>query len=177
VVTAHLAAQTAAVNEALEAFGLAADDAPLTPTADARFDALWALVDRKLRSTTGWRADGRLIVFTEYETTLDYLVRRLRARYERRDESTRILQLFGGPDCDRDAIIAAFNDPVDPVRILVATDAASEGLNLQETARYLLHFDVPWNPARLVGGIQGCREGESGHGAGQCRTGRSVAHR
>src|SRR5690606_35860223 len=35
------------------------------------------------------------------------------------------------------------------VRILVATDAASEGQNLQETARLLLHFDVPWNPSRL----------------------------
>jgi hypothetical protein len=50
---------------------------------------------------------------------------------------------------DRDAIIEAFNEPRDPVRVLVSTDAASEGLNLQETARYLLHYDVPWNPARL----------------------------
>ena len=33
--------------------------------------------------------------------------------------------------------------------VLIATDAAAEGLNLQETARYLLHFDCPWNPSRL----------------------------
>jgi len=31
----------------------------------------------------------------------------------------------------------------------MATDAAAEGLNLQETARYLLHYDVPFNPSRL----------------------------
>ena len=41
------------------------------------------------------------------------------------------------------------NDPEDPLRILLATDAASEGLNLQETARLVLHYDIPWNPARL----------------------------
>ena len=34
-------------------------------------------------------------------------------------------------------------------RILVATDAAGEGLNLQRAARYLLHWDIPWNPARM----------------------------
>jgi hypothetical protein len=36
----------------------------------------------------------------------------------------------------------------DSVRVLLATDAAAEGLNLQRTARYLLHFDCPWNPSR-----------------------------
>ena len=50
---------------------------------------------------------------------------------------------------ERDTIKRAFNDPADPVRVLVATDAASEGLNLQATARYLLHYDIPWNPSRL----------------------------
>ena len=35
------------------------------------------------------------------------------------------------------------------VRILIATDAASEGLNLHLTARHLLHYDCPWNPSRL----------------------------
>ena len=35
------------------------------------------------------------------------------------------------------------------MRVLVATDAASEGLNLHRTARYLLHYDCPWNPSRL----------------------------
>ncbi len=52
-------------------------------------------------------------------------------------------------DEEREVVKARFNDENDPVRILLATDAASEGLNLQETARYLLHFDCPWNPSRL----------------------------
>ena len=66
-----------------------------------------------------------------------------------------MLTLFGagGPEgmneLDRENVKAAFNSPASPVRILVATDAASEGLNLHRTARYLLHFDCPWNPSRL----------------------------
>jgi hypothetical protein len=58
--------------------------------------------------------------------------------------------LYGGmDDKQRDAVKAAFNDPASPARILIATDAASEGLNLQETARLLLHHEIPWNPSRL----------------------------
>ena len=52
-------------------------------------------------------------------------------------------------EADREHVKSAFNDPASPVRILVATDAASEGLNLHRTARYLLHYDCPWNPSRL----------------------------
>jgi SNF2 family DNA or RNA helicase len=84
--------------------------------------------------------------FTEYTTTLDYVLRRLRERYDQE----RILTMYGGMDEDeRDRIKQAFNDPAEPVRVLLATDAASEGLNLQRTARYLLHYDCPWNPSKL----------------------------
>ena len=99
----------------------------------------------------GFRTDERLIVFTEYKTTLDYLARRLRERYA----GERILTLFGAgasggmDETGRENVKAAFNDPTSPVRILVATDAASEGLNLHRTARYLLHYDCPWNPSKL----------------------------
>ena len=50
---------------------------------------------------------------------------------------------------DREGVKAAFNDPEAPVRVLIATDAASEGLNLHRTARCLLHYDCLWNPSRL----------------------------
>ena len=99
----------------------------------------------------GFRTDERLIVFTEYKTTLDYLARRLRERYA----GERILTLFGAggsggmDETGRENVKAAFNDPASPVRILVATDAASEGLNLHRTARCLLHYDCPWNPSKL----------------------------
>ena len=38
---------------------------------------------------------------------------------------------------------------LDPVRILLATDAASEGINLQAHCHRLLHWEIPWNPNRL----------------------------
>lgn len=147
---AHLAAEMAAVDTALLKLGLAPAEAlpqGLTPSKDARLEALCEWIDRYLRTSAGWRADERLVVFTEYKTTLDYLERQLRARYP---GEGRIRVLFGGmDDTEREAVKVAFNDPTDQVRILVATDAASEGLNLQQTARYVFHFDIPWNPARL----------------------------
>ena len=139
---------------ALDALGFALTGPPVVdqrPAVDTRFDTLVDLIDRLLRTGDEFRDDERLIVFTEYKTTLDYLARRLRQRYP----AERLLTLFGagGPEgmneLDRENVKAAFNSPAAPVRILVATDAASEGLNLHRTARYLLHYDCPWNPSRL----------------------------
>ena len=149
-----LAAEIDRIGLALADLGFDLDSAPTveqTPVADARFDTLTQLIDARLRSNGRFRDDERLIVFTEYKTTLDYLARRLRERYP----ADRVLTLFGagGPegmtDPDRESVKDAFNDPGAEVRVLVATDAASEGLNLHRTARYLLHYDCPWNPSRL----------------------------
>jgi hypothetical protein len=144
----ELSAEIAAIDSALIAIGLMLNgSAPSIPREDARFDRLVSLVKHRLRQGTQWVADERLIVFTEYKTTLDYLLARLKDEFD--DDGRSIRVLFGGESCDRGAITAAFNDPDDPLRVLIATDAASEGMNLQETARFLLHYDVPWNPARL----------------------------
>ena len=128
-------------------FNLETDDmGEQTPKADTRFDVFDGLLQKLLQTGEGWRSDERFVVFTEYKTTLDYLAKRLRQKYE----SDRILTLFGGMDeRERDLVKHSFNDPAHSVRILLATDAAAEGLNLQRSARYLLHFDCPWNPSRL----------------------------
>ena len=121
---------------------------PQDPKYDARFDALCELIEKLVRKDGEWRDDERIIVFTEYKTTLDYLLRRLRIEYA--DDEEQFLCLYGGmDDIEREQIKDAFNDPAAAVRILLATDAAAEGLNLQSTARYLLHQDCPWNPSRL----------------------------
>lgn len=148
-VAPDLKSEIASVDDAIGSIRLDLDGIATVaqnPLTDARFDALVALIDRLLRSGRAWRDDERLVIFTEYKTTLDYLIRRLKERYE----SDRLLTLFGGMDeIERDQVKQAFNDPSHSVRILLATDAASEGLNLQRTARYLLHFDCPWNPSKL----------------------------
>jgi superfamily II DNA or RNA helicase len=148
-VAASLAAEIAGLDAAIAGLRLdapAGDLAAINPLADSRYDALEALIERLLRADGKWRDDERLVVFTEYKTTLDYLGRRLMAKFG--DE--RILTLFGGMDHgERDDVKSSFNNPAHSVRVLVATDAAAEGLNLQRTARYLLHFDCPWNPSRI----------------------------
>lgn len=138
------------VSGALEHLGLDRG-ATQPPKHDARFEALVDLVEDRLREGRTWNDQERLIVFTEYKTTLDDLFARLCTKYgDDPSQPSRIRVLYGGMDmAERRAIKDAFNDPADPVRILLATDAASEGLNLQETARLLLHYEVPWNPSRL----------------------------
>lgn len=98
---------------------------------------------------TRWN-DRRLVIFTEYTTTLRYIREQL-ARYIP-DYDDRIAQLTGSvAGKHRDLLARRFNaDPAtEPLRILVATDAAREGINLQSHASDLVHFDLPWNPARL----------------------------
>ncbi|HRX85681.1 MAG TPA: DISARM system SNF2-like helicase DrmD [Phycisphaerae bacterium] len=145
----ELEAEIGAIDQAVAALGLAPNDSVVEqdPKRDARFEMLRRLVDELIRTGKTWNDKERLVVFTEYKTTLDYVVRRLRAHY--RDDDA-ILTLFGGmDDVLREQVKAEFNDPAAKVRILVATDAAAEGLNLQRTARYMLHYDCPWNPSRL----------------------------
>ena len=50
---------------------------------------------------------------------------------------------------ERAEVRESFNEATDPIRLLVATDVASEGLNLQTSCRYVVHYEVPWNPMRL----------------------------
>ena len=52
---------------------------------------------------------------------------------------------------DRERIKAAFQaHPAEsPVRILLATDAASEGIDLQNHCSRLIHYEIPWNPNRM----------------------------
>lgn len=146
----HLEAEIAAIDAALARLRLipVEDILPL-PVEDARWERLLKLIRRDLRRGNAWSQDERLIIFTEYKTTLDYLQARLRTTFDDPDHRA-IRTLYGGMSgYERETIKQAFNDPDDPVRILVATDTASEGLNLQETARLALHYDIPFNPARL----------------------------
>lgn len=98
-------------------------------------------------------SDLRVLIFTEYEDTKRYLLHQLRLAIEGTELAEFRIEVFHGPTPPekREAIKRAFNLPPreHPLRILIATDAAREGLNLQAHCWHLFHFDVPWNPARL----------------------------
>lgn len=104
------------------------------------------------KSGAGW-SDRRLLIFTEWDDTRRWLVRLLDLAIEDSGAPEGRIACFHGstPEKDRDAIKRAFNAPPSesPLRILIATDAAREGLNLQAQCSDLIHFDLPWNPARL----------------------------
>jgi hypothetical protein len=100
----------------------------------------------------GW-TDRRVILFTEYADTKRYYTDLLAQAIAHTDDAEhRIMSYHGGMgDEARDEVQRAFNSPpaAHPVRILVATDAAREGVNLQAHCADLFHIDIPWNPARL----------------------------
>ena len=97
--------------------------------------------------------DIRVILFTEYDDTKRYLQQQLTAALSGSDRAEERIAIFHGPTpvSEREVIKTAFNaDPAKhPLRILIATDAAREGLNLQAHCWNIFHFDVPWNPSRM----------------------------
>ena len=87
----------------------------------------------------------KIVVFTEHRDTLNYLVDRLRTLVGRPEA---VVAIHGGlPREQRKAAENAFKNDKDTV-ILVATDAAGEGINLQR-AHLMVNYDLPWNPNRL----------------------------
>lgn len=95
-------------------------------------------------------SDTRVIIFTEYRATQNWLQGILAA--EGFTGGDRLLTMYGGMDSEeRERVKAAFQaDPAQsPVRILLATDAASEGIDLQNHCCRLIHYEIPWNPSRL----------------------------
>lgn len=104
-------------------------------------------IKTRLFSVGGWNNE-RLIIFTEYKDSMEYLQNIL----AKIDDGGRILTLSGGTDnTKREEVKYEFQtDPKKSrVRILIATDAASEGLNLQHFCRHLIHYEIPWNPNKM----------------------------
>ena len=97
--------------------------------------------------------ERRVLIFTEYTDTKRYLEQQIGAIIAESDQAKQRIETFHGGIGDerREQIKAAFNaEPtVHPLRILIATDAAREGVNLQNYCADLFHFDVPWNPSRM----------------------------
>jgi superfamily II DNA/RNA helicase len=101
----------------------------------------------------GW-THGRVLIFTENrEGTKRYLKEILEQAIEGTDRADARIEVIDGltSGARRKEIQRRFNtDPArDPLRILLATDAAREGLNFQAHCADLFHFDLPWNPGRI----------------------------
>jgi len=123
---------------------------PAAQRADARIEWLQRWISENLLVDGEWTG-RRLLIFTEYEATRFYIQRQLeRLLGETTDPARRVATFTGITSPDRrEAIKRAFNDADHPLRILICTDAAREGINLQQQCHDLVHFDLPWNPSRL----------------------------
>lgn len=129
--------------ETLAHWGLEHENVP-----DSRAEELLQLLDGICRPGGTW-SNERVVVFTEYAHTVQWLQRVLETRGYGTD---RLSVIQGSTDTEeRELIRARFTaDPQrEPVRVLLATDAAGEGIDLQTYCHRLVNFDIPFNPSRL----------------------------
>lgn len=131
----------------LQKMGSWAEQASHRP--DSKTQTLMVWLHQHIKPKGEW-SDRRVIIFSEYRTTQNWLQTMLAA--EGLTTGGRLQTLYGGMDPEkREQVKAAFQaHPKDsPVRILLATDAASEGIDLQRYCHRLIHVEIPWNPNRL----------------------------
>lgn len=119
------------------------DNLPIT----SKMKCLIKLINQKLYANGEYIKDERIIVFTEYKQTQNYIEEVLKRNEH---NAPHLDVLFGGMNHNtRQLLKERFNNEEGNLKILLATDAASEGINLQNGCRFIVHYDIPWNPMRM----------------------------
>jgi superfamily II DNA/RNA helicase len=132
-----------------------------------RIDQLQKLLDAcgkgpesKLIELEEWLKDlhtaepnAKVIVFSEYADTVDVIVTHLEAA----GYASLLVKLTGDISSRKERRAALSRFASAQARVLVATDVAGEGLNLQDHCHHLVHFELPWNPNRLEQTFDGFR--------------------
>lgn len=116
------------------------------PTAKS-FSRYQKLLELLRSSTFGWAKDNasdRLVIFSERIETLNWLRERLTADLQLKSRQLEVLH-GGMADTEQQALVERFGRLDDPLRVLVCSDVASEGLNLHYFCHRLVHFDLPWS--------------------------------
>jgi len=116
----------------------------ITPSSFSRYQKLLHLLQDR---DYGWNIrnkNDRIVIFTERIETMRYLASQLRKDLGVEDNI--IQELYGGmSDVEQQRIVEEFGREESPVCILVASDVASEGINLHYLCHRLIHFDIPWS--------------------------------
>ena len=121
---------------------------PLTPERDAKLQTLRA------RLSQPPLAGEKVLIFTQYADTAQYLYDQLAPDYPAPD-----LAVIYSHDKSKAQVVARFAPKANPqlplppgvpeIRVLIATDVLSEGLNLQD-CDHIINYDLHWNPVRLI---------------------------
>lgn len=116
----------------------------ITPESFTRYKKLLALLRDKNYAWNPNNSGDRVVIFTERIETMKYLTEHLRQDLGLKADA--VQEIYGGmSDSEQQEIVENFGRTESPVRVLVASDVASEGLNLHYLSHRLIHFDIPWS--------------------------------
>ena len=116
----------------------------IEPRDFSRYTSLLELLRSKEYNWNPKTVDDRIVIFTERIETMKFLSKQLREDLHMSDKQ--IVEISGGmTDMEQQRVVEEFGRTEAPVRILVASDVASEGLNLHYLSHRLIHFDIPWS--------------------------------
>lgn len=125
-----------------------------------RDSSRYQLMKQQLQNI-GWDGSAtspRVLVFTEYRETQDALAAALAKDFhvhysgKFEDQPAQVLATMHGscPDVHLMRTVEAFGTGSAPIRMLLTTDVASEGINLHHECHYIIHYDLPWSIITLI---------------------------
>lgn len=116
----------------------------IKPEDFSRYQELLNLLKSESYGWTAKNTNDRIVIFTERIETMRFLVVQLRKDLNLKEKT--VQEIYGGmSDNDQQKIVEDFGREESPIRILVASDVASEGINLHYLSHRLIHFDIPWS--------------------------------
>ncbi|MEQ8221920.1 MAG: DEAD/DEAH box helicase, partial [Candidatus Eremiobacterota bacterium] len=116
----------------------------ITPDKFSKYQKLLNIMKVDGLNWTGKDSKDRLIIFTERIETLRFLKENLSKDLAL--EEKEIVMFHGGlSDTDQQEIVDNFGKLKSPVKLLLASDVASEGINLHFYSHKMIHFDIPWS--------------------------------
>lgn len=116
----------------------------IQPADFSRYQNLLRLLRNNEYAWNSSAKDDRIVIFTERIETMKFLAENLRKDLKMNEKQ--IVEMSGAMnDAEQQKIVEDFGREESPMRILVASDVASEGLNLHYLSHRMVHFDIPWS--------------------------------
>jgi len=118
----------------------------ITPGNFSKYRKLLEIITGK-KGGFGWKANNtadRLVIFTERIETLRFLESHLKRDLHLKDKQVEILHGTLS-DIEQQRIVEDFGQEDKPIRLLICSDVASEGINLHYLSHRMIHFDIPWS--------------------------------
>ena len=119
----------------------------ITASEFSKYQQLLTVIQKKTNNGFRWKgkdSKDRIVIFTERLETMRFLAENLTKDLSLKEKA--VATLDGSmSDVDLMRIIEEFGNEKSPLRLLIATDVASEGINLHYLSHRLIHFDIPWS--------------------------------